>query len=45
MPEMRVGREIGVAVIAKNARTATPNYYNGTQTQHCALVSELHIVC
>jgi len=45
MPEMCVGREIGVAMITKNACTATPNYCNGTQTQYCALVSELHVAC
>ena len=45
MPEMCVGRDIRVAMITKNACTATPNYCNGTQTQYCALVSELHVVC
>jgi hypothetical protein len=45
MPEMCVGREIGVAMITRNASTATLKYCNGTQTQSCALVSELHTVC
>ena len=45
MPEMCVGREIRVAMITRNASTATLKYCNRTQTQSCALVSELHTVC
>ena len=44
MPEMCVGQEIGVAIIAKNASTATLKYYNGTQMQSCALGSEFQTV-
>jgi hypothetical protein len=40
MPEMCVGQEIRVAVIAKNASTATLKYCNRTQTQSCALASD-----
>ena len=44
MPEMCVGQEIGVAMIVKNASTATLKYCKGTQTQSCALGSEFQLV-
>ena len=44
IPEMCVGQEIRVAMIAKNASTATLKYCNGTQMQSCALGSEFQTV-
>ena len=44
MPEMCVGQEIGVAMIVKNASTATLKYCNRTQMQSCALGSEFQTV-